>query len=57
LVTKSADGANYEVIGATSFGSGCARPNFPGVYADVRCKSVCFVLICNPLKSLNIGHF
>ena len=28
-------GGSYELIGATSFGNGCAARFFPGVYADV----------------------
>jgi hypothetical protein len=29
------DGANYELIGVVSFGSGCGDPGVPGVYARV----------------------
>ena len=28
-------GGSYELIGATSFGNGCAARFYPGVYADV----------------------
>ncbi len=35
LVTLGASG-NYELVGVTSFGIGCAFAMKPGVYADVR---------------------
>ena len=34
MVTKVGD--NYELVGATSWGRGCAWSSFPGVYADIR---------------------
>lgn len=27
-------GSNFELIGITSFGIGCADPRYPGVYAE-----------------------
>ena len=29
------NGNIYEVYGVTSYGAGCADPNFPGIYGDV----------------------
>ncbi len=37
LVTRVGD--NYELVGATSWGRGCAGRYLPGVYADIRRKS------------------
>ena len=31
---------SYELVGATSFGNGCAAKFFPGVYADVFRESI-----------------
>ena len=39
LVAKNVNGS-YELIGATSFGNGCAAKLFPGVYADVFRESI-----------------
>ena len=29
-------GGNYELVGATSWGRGCAWHSLPGIYADIR---------------------
>ena len=34
MVAKVGD--NYELVGATSWGRGCAWRSLPGVYADIR---------------------
>ena len=36
MVTKV--GNNYELVGATSWGRGCAWRSLPGIYADIRRK-------------------
>jgi hypothetical protein len=43
LMSKIGD--NWELVGATSWGKGCALAAYPGVYADVRCKGAIFWLI------------
>ena len=35
LITRGSEVENYELIGVTSFGEGCAFRNWPGVYARV----------------------
>ena len=39
LVAKGGPSGNYELVGVTSFGNGCAARFFPGVYADVFSES------------------
>ena len=35
---------SYEIVGATSWGIDCARAEYPGIYADVFCKSLYYHL-------------